>query len=103
MKKISLLLSSFLIGMVGVAQTAKDIAIIPEPVSLEKKSARFVLNNQTKIVADTKNADVQRVVRFFTGQVRQATGYTLPAAAAATKTNVIGFSLNKTANKTIGK
>jgi hexosaminidase len=103
MKQISLLLTSFLIGSVVVAQTANDIAIIPQPVSLEKTNGRFLLNAQTKVTADAKNADVQRVVRFFTGQVRQATGFTLAAAPAAVKANVIGFSLNKTADKAIGK
>lgn len=103
MKQISLLLTSFLIGTMVVAQTANDIAIIPQPVSLEKKSGRFVLSGQTKIAADVKNADVQRVVRLFTDKVKTATGYKLGAAAAAAKANVIGFSLNKTADKAIGK
>jgi hexosaminidase len=103
MKQISLLLTSFLIGIVVVAQTANDIAIIPQPVSLERTKARFIVNTQTKVAADTKNADVQRVVHFFTSQVHQATGFTLAAAAPAVKANVISFSLNKTADKTIGK
>lgn len=103
MKKISLLLTSFLIGTMVIAQTANDIAIIPQPVSLEKKSARFVLNNQTKVVADGKNADIQRVVRSFTDQVKKATGFTLAAAAPAVKANVIRFTLNRSADKAIGK
>jgi hexosaminidase len=103
MKKISLLLSSFLIGTMVIAQTANDIAIIPQPVSLEKKSTRFVLNNQTKVVADGKNADVQRVVRSFTDQVKKATGFTLASAAAALKANVIRFTLNGSPDKAIGK
>ena len=57
MKQISLLLTSFLIGTMVIAQTANEIAIIPEPVSLEKKNAKFLLSGQTKIVADAKNAD----------------------------------------------
>jgi hexosaminidase len=103
MKSICLLLTSFLIGTMVIAQTANDIAIIPQPVSLEKKSARFVLNNQTKVVADGKNADVQRVVRSFTDQVKKATGFTLAAAAPAVKANVIRFTLNRSAEKAIGK
>jgi hexosaminidase len=103
MKQISLLFASFWIIATTFAQTSPDIAIIPQPVSLEKTKARFIVNAQTKVAADTKNADVQRVVRFFTGQVRQATGFTLAAAAPAVKANVISFSLNKTADKAIGK
>ncbi|HEX6431242.1 MAG TPA: beta-N-acetylhexosaminidase, partial [Niastella sp.] len=103
MKKICLLLTSFLIGTLVIAQTANDIAIIPQPVSLEKKTTRFVLNNQTKVVADGKNADVQRVVRSFTDQVKKATGFTLAQAAAAVKANVISFTLNRSADKAMGK
>jgi hexosaminidase len=103
MKQISLLLTSFLIGTMVIAQTPNDIAIIPQPVTLEKKSGRFVLSGQTKIAADAKNADVQRVVRLFTDKVKTATGYTLAAAAPAVKANAISFTLNKTADKAIGK
>lgn len=103
MKQISLLLTSFLIGTMVIAQTPNDIAIIPQPVSLEKKGARFVLSGATKVAADAKNADVQRVVRLFTNKVKTATGFTLAAAAPAVKANTIGFTLNKTADKTIGK
>ncbi|HEY1200012.1 MAG TPA: family 20 glycosylhydrolase, partial [Niastella sp.] len=103
MKQISLLLTSFLIGTMVIAQTPNDIAIIPQPVSLEKKSARFVLSSQTKVAADAKNADVQRVVRLFTDKVKTATGFTLAAAAPGVKANAISFTLNKTADKAIGK
>jgi hexosaminidase len=103
MKQISLLLTSLLIGTMVIAQTANDIAIIPQPVSLEKKSARFVLSAQTKIAADAKNADVQRVARLFANKVKTATGFTLAAAAPAAKANAISFTLNKTADKAIGK
>src|SRR5687768_13701074 len=102
MKQISLLLTSVLIGTMVIAQTANDIAIIPQPVSLEKKSARFILSGQTKVAADAKNADVQRVVRMFTDKVKKATGFTLAAAAPAAKGNVIIFALNKTADRSIG-
>jgi hexosaminidase len=103
MKQISLLLTSLLIGTMVIAQTANDIAIIPQPVSLEKKSARFVLSGQTKIAADAKNADVQRVARLFASKVKTATGFTLAAAAPAGKANTISFTLNKTADKAIGR
>jgi hexosaminidase len=103
MKQISLLLTSFLIGTMVIAQTPDDIAIIPQPVNLEKKSARFVLSSQTRVAADAKNADVQRVVRLFTDKVKTATGYSLATVAPGVKANAIGFTLNKTADKAIGK
>ncbi len=86
-----------------IAQTANDIAIIPQPVSLEKKSARFVLSGQTKVAADAKNADVTAgctvIYRQGKNRYRLYTGCRRPAA----KANVISFALNKTADKTIGK
>lgn len=103
MKSLSLFFASFWMVAFAVSQTTSDISIIPQPVSLEKKTARFVLTGQTKIMADAKNADVQRVAGYFTSQVKKATGFTLANAAAGVKTNVIGFKLNKTPNNTIGK
>jgi hexosaminidase len=103
MKQICLLLTSLLIGTMVIAQTANDIAIIPQPVSLEKKNARFVLSAQTKIAADAKNAEVQRVAQLFANKVKTATGFTLAAAAPGAKANTIGFTLNKTADKAIAK
>ena len=103
MKSISLLFVTVWITVICTAQTVSDIAIIPEPVSLEKKSTRFILNNQTRIAAD-KNADVQRVLGFFTAQVRLATGYALATQPATpAKSNVISFSLNHKADATLGK
>ncbi|WP_207513441.1 beta-N-acetylhexosaminidase [Longitalea luteola] len=103
MKQISLLFASFWMIASAVSQTTQEISIIPQPVSLEKKNTRFVLNAQTKIAADSKNADVQRIAGFFTGQVKKATGFALGQAAPAAKTNVISFSLNRTPDKSIGK
>ncbi|THU40080.1 beta-N-acetylhexosaminidase [Niastella caeni] len=103
MKSLSLFFICFWMVTTAVSQSATEISIIPQPVSLEKKSARFVLNNQTKIVSDTRNADVQRIVRSFTNQARKATGFTMAQAAPATKANVISFSLNRSPDKVIGK
>jgi len=103
MKQITLLFASFWMVAMAVSQTTSPISIIPQPVSLEIKTARFVLNNQTKIAADTKNADVQRVAGYFASQVKTATGFTMSPAAQAVKTNVISFTLNRTADKSIGK
>ena len=103
MKQIILLLTGIWVSIIAVAQSAGDIAIIPQPVTLEIKNARFVLNNQTRIAAGSKSADVQRVIRYFTGQVNRATGYSLAVQPAAAKSNVISFVLNSKANTTLGK
>jgi hexosaminidase len=102
-KHFSLLFVCVCMVIMANSQTASDIAIIPQPVSLQKKDARFIVNAQTRITAD-KNADVQRVVRFFAEQARKATGYGLAVQAApASKTNLISFSLNRKENAALGK
>jgi hexosaminidase len=104
MKSISLLFSCCLFVVTGFAQTVTDIAIIPQPVSLEKKSGRYLLNSQTHIITTNKNADVQRVALLFAQKVHTATGYTMPVDAATTvKNNAVNFILNREPNAAIGK
>ena len=106
MKHIILLLTGMWVSIIVVAQTksTSDIAIIPQPVTLETKNASFVVNNQTHVASGSKSADVQRIIRYFTDQVNRATGYSLAVQpAAAAKNNVISFALNSKANTTLGK
>lgn len=85
-----------------MAQSGSDVAIIPQPVSLQKQGGNFLLNAQTHIEAG-KNPDAQRVARLFVQQVRAATGYAMavqsPGAAAK---NAISFTLNTKENATLG-
>jgi hexosaminidase len=78
MKHIILLLTGMWVSIIVVAQpkSTSDIAIIPQPVTLETKNASFVVNNQTHVASGSKSADVQRIIRYFTEQVNGATGYT---------------------------
>jgi len=102
MKSISLFFISCLLFVMGVAQTTTDIAIIPQPVSLEKKNARFIINSQTRLIAGgDKNANVQWVRTYFAEKIHRSTGFNLGTTAA--KTNVIRFSLNTKPNPVLGK
>jgi hexosaminidase len=106
MKQIILLLTGIWVSIIVVAQPKSNsgIAIIPQPVTLEVKNDHFVLNNQTRIVTSDKNADEQRVIKYFTEQVNRATGYSLALQPVATaKSNVISFALNTKANTALGK
>ncbi|WP_276484433.1 beta-N-acetylhexosaminidase [Paraflavitalea pollutisoli] len=86
------------------AQEVAPIAIIPEPVSLEKRDGKFLFTAQTRIEAADRNPDVQRVASFFASQVRKATGYqaAIQSATAATRTNVVSFVLNKGVEAELG-
>ncbi len=104
MKKGSLLIISSMMALSMYAQEVAPIAIIPEPVSLEKRDGKFLFTAQTRIEAADRNPDVQRVASFFASQVRKATGYqaAIQSATAATRTNVVSFVLNKGVEAELG-
>lgn len=105
MKKICLsliLLSSILI----VVAQDPGIALIPQPVSLQKQSGKFTINENTGIVADGA-AETQLAVQALREKLRRVTGYPLTLRVGAQTnpvgTNVIVFSLFSPANETLGK
>lgn len=85
------------------SQSAGEISLIPQPVSVEKKGGQFQLSASTGIVAEN-NAEVQKVISFFSQALRNSTGY--PLNVQTTKndlSSVITFSLNKTQDAVLGK
>jgi hexosaminidase len=102
MKKLSLsLILLFSLSFV-IAQDA-EIAIIPQPVSVQKQSGRFVLNENTGIIADN-NPEVQRAVKALREKVQRATGFTLGERPQGTvNPNTIVFSLYSPAEEELGK
>lgn len=103
MKSFSLIfLFSFVIHFVS-GQAAGEISLIPQPVSIEKRTGQFQLNASTGIVAEN-TAEVQKVIAFFSEGVRKPTGYTLTVQASKNNlSSVISFSLNKTRDAVLGK
>jgi hexosaminidase len=100
MKQLGLSLLACFLVMAGIAQ---EIAIIPEPVMVQKKSGAFTLSGTTGIEVSTTDADVNRVVQFFRDEVRLPSGFTLPEIAGGNGgTNVIRFELKKTADPQLG-
>ncbi|MDF2190225.1 beta-N-acetylhexosaminidase [Paraflavitalea sp. CAU 1676] len=104
MKKGSLVILYLLIVLPMLAQQATDVAIIPEPVSLEKRTGSFQFSGSTRIEAADRHPDVLRVANLFADQVRKATGYkaTVQTTAAATRTNLVSFVLNKAEDMELG-
>lgn len=103
MKKGILVLFHAFIAFTMFAQS-EAIAIIPQPVSLEKREGQFPFTAQTRIEAADRNPDALRVANFFAAQVRKATGFAavVQTTAAATRTNVISFTLNKAEEADLG-
>ena len=104
MKSISLfVLFSFFIVSVN-SQSGREISIIPQPVSVEKRSGQFQVSASTGIVTGDNSADVQKVIAFFTEAIRKSTGYPLPIQTSKNDlASVISFSLNKTTDAVLGK
>lgn len=103
MKKGILVVFYALLTLTMLAQS-DGIAIIPQPVSLERQDGQFAFTAQTRIEAADPDPDALRVANFFAAHIRQVTGYAALAqtTAAATRTNVISFSLNKTEEAPLG-
>ncbi len=96
MKKNSLLLMALCTVLIGFSQ---DVAIIPQPVSLEKRNGTFELNGQSRIEIPTGDAAVRRVADMLAAQLRKATGYAIPVQNAGpagdARKNTIRLLLNK--------
>ncbi|MBC7828574.1 MAG: family 20 glycosylhydrolase [Chitinophagaceae bacterium] len=85
------------------SQSGNEILLIPQPVSVEKKSGQFQLSASTGIVAEN-NAEVLKTVGFFSEAIRKATGYTVAVQTSKNDlSSVISFSLNKTPDAVLGK
>ena len=81
-----------------------EVSLIPEPVSIEKKSGQFQLSNSTGIVIADNSSEVQPVINFFASAVRKSTGF--PVNVQASKNDLlssISFSLNKSKDAVLGK
>ncbi len=52
--------------------------LVPVPVSVEQTNGFFEINGATVIFADPKDAEVNKVVKFFRDKARNATGFEFP-------------------------
>ena len=79
----------------------KDIAIIPEPVSLAKKPGVFVLPENI-VVNTSGNADTKFAGNYLQQRIRTATGYNV-AATEKSAAFTIELLINQQNNSSIGK
>lgn len=89
-----------------VAQPGSTIAIIPQPVQLEKKGGSFEFNNYSVIEIPEKNPELQMVARYLAQQLLKSTGYPirvlLAGEAKDNRGTTIAMSLNRKEDPVIG-
>jgi hexosaminidase len=94
------------ICFIVMGQQQGEIALIPQPVSFEKKGGNFEFNSYSVIEVPDKTPEVQMVARYFSQQVLRTTGYTLRVQlvgdARDSRGGIIAISLNRKADPQIG-
>ena len=81
--------------------SSSQVSIIPEPVSLQQKEGIYNLKTQIVIEEGSTNLGVKKIADWLKEKL-SVTGLPVSIASSAAKAD-IHFSLNKTANNTIGK
>src|SRR6187401_959484 len=84
-----------------VLPSTSQVSIIPEPVSLQQKEGVYNLKTQIVIEENSTNLAVKKIADWLKEKL-SATGLPVSIASSAEKAD-IHFSLDKTANNTIGK
>ncbi len=106
MKKLVPFMFFVLSAFVALARQDNEIAIIPQPVSLEKKNGTFDLSSNTRIELKNNNAELQKIAAYLTQYIKRATGYDLSVQAGAGSSssgNVITFAINNNQEAKLGK
>ena len=96
--RISILITFF---VSTVLTSFSQLSIIPEPVSLQQKEGAYNFKTQIVIEEGSTNLAVKKTADWLKEKL-SVTGLPVSVASSAEKAD-IHFSLNKTANNTIGK
>jgi len=97
------LLSCFLclfVAALAYCQQSTTIAIIPEPVSITKKTGNFLLTANTTIETNSAEA-LKDPVSFLKAKLAASTGFNIAAKSAAAASS-IKLQLNKSADASLG-
>jgi len=95
----TLLVVTFFITIIH--PSTSQVSIIPEPVSLQQKEGVYNLKTQIVIEEGSTNLAIKKIADWLKEKL-SVTGLPVSIASSAEKAD-IHFSLNKTANNTIGK
>ena len=93
MKNKLLLAFALLIYTVTLSQTTEEIAIIPQPVSLEKKTGSFRLVQGLQVLYPANNPEITKAVDLFKQKVETATGLQLNTTQSNNKSGGIQITL----------
>lgn len=106
MKRAIILVVTMIVASAGRGQQSEGIAIIPQPVSLEKKGGSFELNSYSVIEVPDKNPELQMVARYLAQQLLRVTGYPIRVVLAGdardSRGTTIAISLNRKEDAQLG-
>ncbi|MGZ5134143.1 MAG: beta-N-acetylhexosaminidase, partial [Flavitalea sp.] len=104
MKSFSLIVLFSFCMVCAFSQSGSELALIPQPVSVEKRNGQFQLGASTGIVSSDNSVEIQKVTSMFSEAVRRSTGYPVPVQGSkGDMSSVISFSINKTQDAVLGK
>lgn len=83
-------------------ESSETIAIIPEPVSLQKGAGTFALSQASAIYVPAGQAEVRKVADYLIAKIQEPAGFKLAISEAA-PAGGIQLQLNKQADAQLGK
>jgi hexosaminidase len=86
--------------MIPMQSFGQDIAIIPQPVQIQRGSGSFTLSGTTTIGIPARNAEAAKVASYFANRVKSSTGYSLNTTDGS---GTIQLALNPKADAQLGK
>jgi hexosaminidase len=93
MKKYFLFAFSMFVSFFVSAQINEEIAIIPQPVSIQKSTGSFSLVNNLSVSYPADNAEIARAVNYFKEKVERSSGLKLATTAGTASKNGITITI----------
>src|SRR5688572_356065 len=90
-------------GKAGEPVRDSGIHLIPEPVSLHRKTGQFLITPETKIHISEADKSYAGVAQYLAMRLRVPTGYDLQVTSKKQSRSVIRLELNKVSSAKLGK
>ena len=84
-RKTPILLLLLLMLIVGCSEQVEKVSIIPAPLELKVNSGNFIIDENTKIIIDSKKPEVKKVAKYFAMQLNGASGYAIKVISSSEK------------------
>ncbi|WP_089680805.1 beta-N-acetylhexosaminidase [Catalinimonas alkaloidigena] len=95
-------LALVVVSTIAVHAQAPSVAIIPQPVSLEKGQGTFPLVSATSIVVPSGQPDVQKIGTYLSDEIQPATGYQLKVTETLSPSAIV-LTLNAQPDAALGE